>query len=60
MYQTLGDLLNIMVSNSHFGKWPGARDMTIFGSHVSPHVPNIRYFEVYAKYMKVYGGIWGI
>ena len=30
----------------------GARVMTIFGSHVGTHIPNIYYFEVYE-------GIWG-
>ena len=47
------------MSNSHFGEQP-ARDMTIFGSHVGPHIPNIGYFEVYEGiwgYMKVYVGI---
>ena len=33
----LGNILNGIVSNSHAGKRPGARDMTIFGSHVGPH-----------------------
>ena len=31
----------------HFGKRLGARDITIFGSHVGPHILNIEYFEVY-------------
>ena len=60
VYQALGDMLNIIVSNSDFGKRPGARDITIVGSHVGPHIPNIRYLEVYDglwRYMKVYAGI---
>ena len=45
--------------------------MTIFGSHVGCHIPNIEYLKVYegiwsvwenmegiCVYMKVYGGIW--
>ncbi len=35
--------------------------MTIFGSHVSPHVLNIRIFDAYegiSRYMSVYEGIW--
>ena len=51
VYQGLLDMLTTIVSNSHFGKRPIAREMTIFGFHVRPHVPNIEYF-------KVYGGIW--
>ena len=46
-------MLNSIVSNSHFWKRPGARDMTIFMSHVGPHIPNNGYLEVY-------GGIWGL
>ena len=34
----LGDILSSIVSNSHFRKRPVARDMTIFGSHILPHV----------------------
>ena len=62
MYQTLVDMLNIIVSNSHFGKRPIARVMTIVGSHVGPHTPNIEYLKVYGSiwtYMKVYEGICG-
>ena len=36
--ETLGDILTSRVSNSHFGKRRGARDMTTFGSHSLPHV----------------------
>ena len=32
-----GNMLTSIVPNSHFRKRPGARDMTIFGSHVGPH-----------------------
>ena len=35
----LGNILRRIVSNSHFGKRPGAQDMTMFGSHVGPHIP---------------------
>ena len=41
MYQTLGDMLRSIVSNSDFWKRLGARDMTICGSHVGPHILNI-------------------
>ena len=53
-------MLTSIVSNSHFGKRLGTRDMTIFGSHVGPHIPNTGYLEVYGGiwwYMKVYGGL---
>ena len=42
-----GDILGSFVSNSHLWKRSGVRVMTIFGSHVGPHFPNIGYFEVY-------------
>jgi len=35
--------------------------MTIFGSHVAPHIPNIGYLEAYEgiwTYMQVYGCTW--
>jgi len=35
---TLGNILTSIVSNSLFGKRPGARDMTMFRCHVGPHV----------------------
>ena len=38
VYRSLGDMLSIVVSNSHFGTRLGARDMTILGSHVGAHV----------------------
>ena len=34
MYQTLLDMLNTNVSNSHFGKRHAVREMTTFVSHV--------------------------
>ena len=49
MYGALGDMLNSIVSNSHFWKRLGARDMTIFGSHVGLRIPSIGYFEVYGS-----------
>ena len=36
--EALGDILTSVVSNPPFGKGPGARDMTILGSHFLPHV----------------------
>ena len=62
MYQALGDTLSIIVSNSRFGKRLGARDRTIFGSHVGCHILNIGYLEAHdgvRGYMKAYGGMWG-
>ena len=62
--EALGNILTTIVSNSHFGKRPGPRDMTIFESHVGPHICNIRYLKVYESiwlYMGVYEymeGIW--
>ena len=38
MYEALGNMLGIIVSNSDWGKRPAARDKTIFGSHVGAHV----------------------
>ena len=38
----LGDILTRIVSNSYFGKRPGARDMTVFGSSVGSH--NIHWY----------------
>ena len=54
--------LTSIVSNSPFWKRPGARDMTIFGSDVGPHIPSIGYLNEYPGlwlYMKVYEGICG-
>ena len=44
------------MSNSHLWKRLAVRVMTIFGSHVGPRIPNIRYMEVYDG---KYGGLWG-
>ena len=55
LHEALGNILTSIVSNSHFWKRPGARDMIVFGSHVSPHIPNIDYLEAY----EVYEGICG-
>ena len=41
VYQTLGDMLAIIVSNSHFGKRYIARVMNIFSPHFLPNVSNI-------------------
>ena len=38
VYEALGNTLTSIVSNSHFGKQPVAPGMTIFVSHVLPHV----------------------
>ena len=45
--------------NSHFGKRPGAGDMTFFGFHVGLHIFNIEHSEAYGSigYMGVYEGI---
>ena len=51
-------MLSIIVSNSHFWKWLGARDMTIFGVHVGPRIPNIGYFKVFQG-IRGFQGIWG-
>ena len=53
VYQTLFGHIQSFVSNSDFWNRPGARDITIFGSHVDPHIPNIGYMGVYTGY----GGI---
>ena len=54
MCDSLGNILTSIVPNLHFGKRPGPGDMTIFGSHVGPHIPNIEYL----KALEVYGNIW--
>ena len=36
--QTRGDMLNSIVSNSHFGKRPAARVMTILSLHFLPNI----------------------
>ena len=56
VYGALGNILISIVSNSHFGKRPGARDTTIFESHADPHIPNIGYMEVYQG-LQALGGI---
>ena len=46
--------------NSGHGGAPGSRVMTIFGSYVGRHFPNIQYFDVYGgilRYIKLFGGI---
>ena len=46
MCGTLGNILTSIVSNSLFGKRPGARDMTMFRSHVGLHVnENLTFFK---------------
>ena len=47
VYRAYGDILTSIVSHSHFWKRPGARDMTILGSHVGLHLPNIIFCWVY-------------
>ena len=47
VYQTLEDMLSITVSNSHFWKRSGARDMIICWVHVGSHIPGIGYLQVY-------------
>ena len=58
--EALGNMLTRIVSNSHFGKRPGDRDMTILMSLIGPHIPHIRFLEVcegICKFMGVYGGV---
>ena len=53
-----GDMVGRCMPNSGRGGCSGARDMTIFVSHVGRHFPNIGYFEVYEgiwRLFKVYG-----
>ena len=44
MYGALGDILTSIVSNSHFGKMLGARDMTTFEFHFLVHVTNNEFY----------------
>ena len=46
-WQNLGDMVGRCMSNSGHGGCPGICFMTIVGSYVGPHFPNIAYFEVY-------------
>ena len=39
--EALGDILTSIVSNSYFGKRPGAREITTFGSIVSFMLPEM-------------------
>ena len=41
VYRAHGDMLSIIVSNSHFGKRSAARVMTIFSFHFLPDVTNM-------------------
>ena len=46
VYQTLGDMLNSIVSNSHFGKRRAARVMTILSlNHLGICWPNVQLFN---------------
>ena len=40
VYQALGDMITIVVSNSHFGKRSAARVMTALSSHVDAQSVN--------------------
>ena len=47
--------------NSGHGGTPGPLFITIFGSYVGSHFPNIGDFNLYGgiyKYIKVFGSIW--
>ena len=41
VYRALADMLTIIVSNSHFGKRPAARDITIVASIFYPMSPTL-------------------
>ena len=45
VYRALWDMLNIIVSNSHFGKRPAAREMTTLGSHVGSQSANYHWWN---------------
>ena len=51
----LGMVGRYMLNSSH-GGCPGARVMTISGSHVGPHIANIGYMKVYEG-LQAPGGI---
>ena len=51
--EAFGNILGGMLSNSHFGKGPGAREMTNSGSYVGPHTRKLNILN----YVKVYDGI---
>ena len=56
---TFGTVPTSIVSDSRVGKRLGARDMSIFGFHVGPHISNIEYIEAYEViwgYLGVSGG----
>ena len=59
--KTFGGMVVTCMPNSGHGGPPGIPFMTIFGSCVGSHFPNIQYFDVCGGmwwYMKVYEGIW--
>ena len=43
--RALGNTPTSLVSNSYFGKRPGAADMTVCGSRVGPHVSEKLYYK---------------
>ena len=56
MYQTLWDMLSTIVSNSHFGKRPTAREMITFVSHVATQRAIWERFFIQGSYL---GYTWG-
>ena len=57
MYQALGDMLTIIVSNSHFGKGSAARVMTIFTLHFYPMTNladlDVQNFEIISRIIEL-------
>ena len=59
--KTFGGMVVTFMPNSGLGGRPGTPFMTIFGSYVGSHFPNIQYFDVCGgiwRYIKLFGGIW--
>ena len=54
--KTSGDMVGSCMPKSGPGGCPRTRVMTIFGSHVDPHIPNIGYMRVYEG-LHALGGI---
>ena len=44
--KTFGGMVVTCMPNSGHGGCPGSRVMTVFGSYVGHHFPNIQYFDV--------------
>ena len=54
--KTFGDMVGMCMPNCGHGGCPGTRCITVCGSYVDPHIPNIGYMKVYEG-LQALGGI---